>query len=121
LVVSSLSDFAAIFQQAFGIQGVVLNNEATTAVAQKIFGKEMAMIMFFATLINIFIARLTPWKFIFLTGHHTLFMSMMVAVILASSDMKGLTLITVGAIVVGISMVFFPAITSLYEKGDRRK
>lgn len=116
LVVSSLSDFAAIFQQAFGIQGVVPNNEATTAVAQKIFGKEMAMIMFFAMLINIFIARLTPWKFIFLTGHHTLFMSMMVAVILASSGMKGLTLITVGAIVVGISMVFFPTIVHPYMK-----
>lgn len=66
------------------------------------------MIMFFAMLINIFIARLTPWKFTFLTGHHTLFMSMMVAVILASLGIKGLTLITVGAIVVGYINGFFP-------------
>ncbi|MFN6887395.1 PTS transporter subunit IIC, partial [Proteus mirabilis] len=72
----SLGDFSTIFQHAFGIQGVVPNNEAIVSIAQKSFGKEMALIMFFAMLINILIARLTPWKYIFLTGHHTLFMSM---------------------------------------------
>ncbi|MBS9034864.1 PTS ascorbate transporter subunit IIC [Escherichia coli] len=116
LVVSSLSDFANIFQYAFGIQGVVPNNEAIVSVAQKSFGKEMAMIMFFAMVINIMIARFTPWKFIFLTGHHTLFMSMMVAVILATAGMTGVTLIAVGSLVVGVAMVFFPAIAHPYMK-----
>lgn len=116
LVVSSLSDFANIFQYAFGIQGVVPNNEAIVSVAQKSFGKEMAMIMFFAMVINIMIARFTPWKFIFLTGHHTLFMSMMVAVILATAGMTGITLIAVGSLVVGVAMVFFPALAHPYMK-----
>lgn len=116
LVVSSLSDFANIFQYAFGIQGVVPNNEAIVSVAQKSFGKEMAMIMFFAMVINIMIARFTPWKFIFLTGHHTLFMSMMVAVILATAGMTDITLIAVGSLVVGVAMVFFPAIAHPYMK-----
>lgn len=116
LVVSSLGDFANIFQHAFGIQGVVPNNEAIVSVAQKSFGKEMAMIMFFAMVINILIARFTPWKFIFLTGHHTLFMSMMVAVILATAGMTGATLIAVGSFVVGVAMVFFPAIAHPYMK-----
>ncbi|MGR3100167.1 PTS ascorbate transporter subunit IIC [Vibrio vulnificus] len=96
LVVSSLGDFATIFQQAFG--------------------KEMAMIMFFAMLVNILIARFTPWKFIFLTGHHTLFMSMMVAAILSSSGMSGVPLIALGSLVVGSVMVFFPAIAHKYMK-----
>ena len=116
LVVSSLGDFANIFQHAFGIQGVVPNNEAIVSVAQKSFGKEMAMIMFFAMVINIMIARFTPWKFIFLTGHHALFMSMMVAVILATAGMTGITLIAVGSLVVGVAMVFFPAIAHPYMK-----
>ncbi|CAH0228284.1 PTS beta-glucoside transporter subunit IIBC [bacteria symbiont BFo1 of Frankliniella occidentalis] len=116
LIVSSLGDFAAIFHHAFGIPGVVPNNEAIVAVAQKSFGTEMAMIMFFAMVINIAIARFTPWKYIFLTGHHTLFMSMMVAVILATAGMKGATLIAVGSLVVGVSMVFFPAIIHPYMK-----
>ena len=116
LVINSLGDFSTIFQHAFGIQGVVPNNEAIVSIAQKSFGKEMALIMFFAMLINILIARLTPWKFIFLTGHHTLFMSMMVAVILATAGLEGTVLVAVGSLVVGISMVFFPAIAHPYMK-----
>ncbi|EJB8540979.1 PTS ascorbate transporter subunit IIC [Vibrio parahaemolyticus] len=116
LVVSSLGDFATIFQHAFGITGVVPNNEAIVSIAQEAFGKEMAMIMFFGMLMNILIARFTPWKFIFLTGHHTLFMSMMVAAILASSGMKGVPLIALGSVVVGSVMVFFPAIAHKYMK-----
>lgn len=116
LVVGSLGDFATIFQHAFGITGVVPNNEAIVSIAQKSFGREMAMIMFFAMLVNILIARFTPWKFIFLTGHHTLFMSMMVAAILATSGMKGVPLIALGSIVVGCVMVFFPAIAHRYMK-----
>ncbi|GFK53814.1 Ascorbate-specific PTS system EIIC component [Vibrio cholerae] len=112
----SLGDFATIFQQAFGITGVVPNNEAIVSIAQEAFGKEMAMIMFFAMLVNILIARLTPWKFIFLTGHHTLFMSMMVAAILSSSGMSGVPLIALGSLVVGSVMVFFPAIAHKYMK-----
>ncbi|WP_429118968.1 PTS ascorbate transporter subunit IIC [Aeromonas hydrophila] len=116
LVVNSLGDFATFFQHAFGIKGVVPNNEAIVSIAQQSFGKEMAMIMFFAMLVNILIARLTPWKFIFLTGHHTLFMSMMVAAILSAGGMSGIPLIAVGSLVVGVTMVLFPALAHPYMK-----
>ncbi|ALP43751.1 PTS ascorbate transporter subunit IIC [Aeromonas schubertii] len=116
LVVNSLGDFATIFQHAFGIKGVVPNNEAIVSIAQQSFGKEMAMIMFFAMLVNILIARLTPWKFIFLTGHHTLFMSMMVAAILSAGGMSGVPLIAVGSLVVGVTMVLFPALAHPFMK-----
>ncbi len=116
LVVNSLGDFATIFQHAFGIKGVVPNNEAIVSIAQQSFGKEMAMIMFFAMLVNILIARLTPWKFIFLTGHHTLFMSMMVTAILSAGGMSGIPLIAVGSLVVGVTMVLFPALAHPYMK-----
>ena len=116
LVVNSLGDFATIFQHAFGIKGVVPNNEAIVSIAQQSFGKEMAMIMFFAMLVNILIARLTPWKFIFLTGHHTLFMSMMVAAILSAGGMSGIPLIAGGSLVGGVTMVLFPALAHPYMK-----
>ncbi|MDX7987273.1 PTS ascorbate transporter subunit IIC [Xenorhabdus sp. 12] len=116
LIINSLGEFSAIFQHAFGIKGIVPNNEAIVSIAQKSFGKEMALIMFFAMIINILIARFTPWKFIFLTGHHTLFMSMLVAVILSVAGMGGFALVAIGSLVVGISMVFFPAIAHPYMK-----
>ncbi|MDC9596544.1 PTS ascorbate transporter subunit IIC [Xenorhabdus anantnagensis] len=116
VVVSSLGGFSTIFQHAFGIQGVIPNNEAIVSIAQKSFGREMALIMFFAMIINILIARFTPWKFIFLTGHHTLFMSMLVAVILSVAGIDGMLLVAIGSLVVGVSMVFFPAIAHPYMK-----
>ncbi|OTA17288.1 PTS ascorbate transporter subunit IIC [Xenorhabdus vietnamensis] len=116
VVVNSLGEFSTIFQHAFGIQGVIPNNEAIVSIAQKSFGREMALIMFFAMIINILIARLTPWKFIFLTGHHTLFMSMLVAVILSVAGIDDILLVVIGSFVVGISMVFFPAIAHPYMK-----
>lgn len=116
LVISSLGTFSDIFQHAFGITGVVPNNEAIVSIAQKTFGKEMALIMFFAMVVNILIARFTPWKFIFLTGHHTLFMSMMVAAILSTKGLSGITLIATGSIIVGILMVLFPALAHPYMK-----
>ncbi len=116
LIVSSLRDFAIIFQQAFAISGVVPNNEAILAIAQEALGQEMAMIMFLAMFVNILIARFTPWKFIFLTGHHILFMSMLVAAILISAGIQGGLLVILGAIIVGSTMVFFPAIGQHYMK-----
>ncbi|MDC9588256.1 PTS ascorbate transporter subunit IIC [Xenorhabdus sp. XENO-10] len=116
VVINSLGGFSTIFQYAFGIQGVIPNNEAIVSIAQKSFGREMALIMFFAMIINILIARFTPWKFIFLTGHHTLFMSMLVAVILSVAGIDGMLLVAIGSLVVGVSMVFFPAIAHPYMK-----
>ena len=116
LVVNSLGDFATIFQKAFSISGVVPNNEAIVSIAQQAFGKEMAMIMLFAMIVNIVIARITPLKFIFLTGHHTLFMSMMIAAILSSSGMSGVPLVAAGAGIVGVLMVLMPAIAHKYMK-----
>lgn len=110
LVVQSLESFSTIFEQAFGMSGVVPNNEAIVAIAQKDYGREMALILPTAMLVNIVLARFTPLKYIFLTGHHTLFMSMLVAVILSTAGITGLNMVIIGSLVVGISMVVFPAI-----------
>ena len=43
-------------------------------------------------------------------------MSMMVAVILSAGGMSGVPLIAVGSLVVGVAMVFFPAIAHPFMK-----
>ncbi len=115
-LIGALGNFSAVFTEAFSITGVVPNNEAIVAIAQKSFGYEMALIMFFAFIVNILLARFTPLKYIFLTGHHTMFMSMLVAVILSTANIKGVTLVVLGAVIVGSLMVIMPAIAQPYTK-----
>ena len=63
---------------------MVPNTDAMAALAQKNYGTETATaFMVLGMLINIALARLTPLKYIFLTGHHTLYMAAMLAVILS--------------------------------------
>ena len=70
VVVRSLEPFGKIFQHAFGVQGIVPNNEAIVSLALKDFGTTAALIMVCGMIVNILIARFTNLKYIFLTGHH---------------------------------------------------
>ena len=88
-----------MFQYGFHIQGIVPNNEAIVSVAQKSMGSEMALIMFFGMVVNILIARFTPLKYIFLTGHHTIYMAILIAVILSVGGLSGWLLILVGSLI----------------------
>lgn len=109
IVVGSLGHFGTMFQQGFGIKGIVPNNEAIVALALKTYGTQTALIMAFGMLANIVIARFTKLKYIFLTGHHTLYMACMIAAILVAGGMKGVSLVVVGSIILGFIMAVFPA------------
>ena len=93
IITESLNPFGVMFQEGFNISGVIPNNEAVVALAIKEFGTATALIMTFGMLVNLFIARFTKYKYIFLTGHHTLYLACMIAVILFSSGMTGVHLI----------------------------
>lgn len=110
IVVGSLNHFGIMFQEGFGIQGIVPNNEAIVALALKEYGTQTALIMAFGMVANIIIARLTPLKYIFLTGHHTLYMACMIAAILVAGGVDGPILVVVGSILLGFTMVLFPAL-----------
>ena len=112
----ALIPFGQMFQEAFNVTGVVPNNEAIVSMALTEFGTTTALIMAFAMVANILIARFTPLKYIFLTGHHTLYMSCMVAVILYVSGLRGFTLVATGAIATGLIMAVFPAIVQPFMK-----
>ncbi|MGE7673819.1 PTS ascorbate transporter subunit IIC [Lysinibacillus sp. NPDC094403] len=110
VLIGSLNHFSKMFDHAFNVQGVIPNNEAIVAAAQTSFGTATAMIMVFGMIMNILFARFTPLKYIFLTGHHTLFMACLIAASLSVGGMSGTPLIIVGSIILGLCMVVFPAI-----------
>lgn len=110
VLIGSLDHFSKMFDHAFNVQGVIPNNEAIVAAAQTDFGTATAMIMVFGMVMNLLLARFTPLKYIFLTGHHTLFMACLIAASLSVGGMSGAPLIIIGSILLGICMVVFPAI-----------
>ncbi|MDE9984674.1 PTS ascorbate transporter subunit IIC [Staphylococcus pseudintermedius] len=110
VVVQSLEQFGKIFQHAFGVQGVVPNNEAIISIALEKYGTTAALIMVFGMLVNILIARVSNLKFIFLTGHHTFYMAAFLAIILTVGHIKGVLTVILGALILGLIMAVFPAL-----------
>lgn len=116
VIVGSLNPFGVMFQKGFHISGVIPNNEAIVAMALKEYGTPTALIMTFGMIANIFIARVTKYKYIFLTGHITLYLACMISVILVSSGMTGIHLIFTGSLALGLIMVISPAIQQPFMK-----
>ena len=116
VIATTLTSFSILFVHSFNIQGVVPNNDVVSAIAQKNFGTSTAMIMILGMLFNILFARITPLKYIFLTGHHTLYMAAMLAVILTTGGLSGFTLVLVGSVILGALMVISPAILQPFTR-----
>jgi ascorbate PTS system EIIC component len=72
--------------------------------------------MVFGMIAHILIAKFTPFKYIFLTGHHTLYMAAMLAVVLVTGGVTGVPLVIIGSLLLGAMMVFSPAILQRYTR-----
>lgn len=110
LQTGSLNAFGDIFNYAFNMQGVVPNNEAIVSLGLQDFATDTAYIMCIGMIANIVIARFSRWHYIFLTGHHTLYMACMLAVILNVGGLTGVQLWIGGGLLLGFIMAFSPAI-----------
>lgn len=110
LQTGSLNDFGTLFNYAFGVQGVVPNNEAIVSLGLEKFATETAMIMCVGMIANIVMARFSRLNYIFLSGHVTLYMACMLAVILNVGGLEGTMLIVAGGLLLGLIMVLSPAV-----------
>lgn len=110
LVTASLEPLGVMIQGATGAQGVVPTNEAIVGIAQEQFGSQVAWLMILAFAISLVLARFTPMSYVFLTGHHVLFMATMLTMVLATAGFSGWIVVGVGALLLGILMVALPAI-----------
>lgn len=109
-VVGALTPLGTMILEVFGAQGVVPTNEAITAIAAGEFGVTVAWVMLVGFLVNLLLARITPLKYIFLTGHHILFMATMLAVVLSAADIVNAPNVILGGILLGTVMVVMPAL-----------
>lgn len=110
VVQDAIIPFGDLFQLAFGVHGVVPNNEAITSLGLNELAVETSSIFALGMCANIIMARFSKWKYIFLTGHHALYMSCLIAIILSIAGLGGWQLILGGAMLLGFVMTMFPAL-----------
>lgn len=110
VVQASIIPFGNLFQAAFHVDGVVPNNEAITSLALNDYAVQTASIFALGMCANILLARFSRLKYIFLTGHHALYMSCLISIIMSISGLKGVQLIIAGALLLGLVMTVFPAL-----------
>ena len=116
LIASALTPFSTMFNAAFGMSGVVPEDNALVAAVQTVLGFETPMIMLLSFVINIILARITPFKYIFLTGHMMFSFAGTMAIVLDQMGINGWMAVAIGSVVQGICMVVFPAIAQPYTR-----
>lgn len=116
VVVGAIAPLNTLLFTGFKLTGALPVNEIFVALAQEKLGQQIAFVFALSFVINIIIARFTPLKYIFLTGHHILFMSTLTVGLLGLSVITNnpLLLIVVAALITGVSMVVFPALSAPY-------
>lgn len=110
VVQEAIIPFGNLFQIAFGVEGVVPNNEAITSLGLTDFAVQTASIFALGMCFNIILARFSKLKYIFLTGHHALYMSCLIAILMSIAGLNGPMLIVTGAMLLGLVMAIFPAL-----------
>ncbi|MDO5627033.1 MAG: PTS ascorbate transporter subunit IIC [Mobilicoccus sp.] len=110
LVVASLEPLGVMIQGALGAPGVVPTNEAIVGIAQAQFGAQVSWLMILGFVVALLLARFTPLRYVFLTGHHLLFMSTLITVVMMSAGMPSGLTVGLGAVLLGILMVAMPAL-----------
>ncbi|WP_218676172.1 PTS ascorbate transporter subunit IIC [Citrobacter braakii] len=110
IAVTSLGNFQTLFSDGFGLKGVMPLAEALTGLAQTKFAMCVSLIMVVGFGWNLFFARVTPFKYIFLTGQHNLYLSALLTVTLKALGYSDVTTIIVGSILLGLAACVYPAI-----------
>jgi PTS system ascorbate-specific IIC component len=116
IVSGSLDIFRQVFDHAFGLRGTIPNNEVIVALAMKQYGTQTAYVMMLGMMVNLLLARFTPLKYVFLTGHHTLFMACLIVAVLSVTGLSGVTLVLAGGVLLGCLMVLMPALTQPFTR-----
>ena len=94
VVVASLTPLGDLILAVTGAQGVIPTNEVITAIASEQYGATSAYVLVLGFLVMLALARFTQLRYIFLTGHHMVFMALLLSVVLS-----------VGALFAGLALM----------------
>lgn len=115
ILLGPLGYLTPLVQEALGVEGMLPNNESFLAIANVTFGSSISLILLGAFLVNIVIARLTPWKYVNLVTHHGLFAGALCAVIFADAGITNTVVVVVASsLLAGFWSTMIPAYCNKY-------
>lgn len=112
LIVSEILPFVDLFTAVFNLSGFATSSEAVVGAMQSsvvLIASTSSLIMAIGFLVNVLLARITPLKYIFLTGHMMWILSVVIAFSLYVSGFSDTMIIVIGSILQGALMVMLPA------------
>ncbi|GAB7214433.1 hypothetical protein DZS_15400 [Dickeya ananatis] len=118
LISPALSNFSKIFLTAFHVQGIVPNNEVVIVVAMeklgKLYSSAIAAGLIGAMFFNIVLAKITPLKYIVLSGHHVFFMVSCLTIIAMLHGISVSSSAILATLITGVWCVISPALLVRY-------
>lgn len=114
LVVTAILPFVGLFQEVFALDGFATGSELISAAMQNsvpAIAGTSALIMAIGFLVNVVLARVTPLKHIFLTGHMMWISSVLVAYLLYSAGYSEVVIVILGSLIQGALLTLLPAIS----------
>lgn len=112
MIVNEIIPFAELFSSTLNLTGFATSAEAVVGSLQAnvpLIASTSAVIMGLGFLFNILLARFTPLKYIFLTGHMMWILSIAIATSLMMGGFNETMIIVLGSILQGMVMVILPA------------
>ena len=118
VVVVALKPLGDLVLLVTDAQGVIPTNEVITAIASEEYGATSAYVMVLGFVVMLLLARFTALKYIFLTGHHMVFMALLLSVVLTVGfgEENGWLVVIVGAVLLGTIMVVMPTLAHPWVK-----
>ncbi len=106
---SVITPISTLFELIFTYEGRASMADWTAFLGN--YGVQIVMVMVLGFLVNLVLARITRWKYVFLTGHIMFWNAFMVVAALADGGkVGGLTLIIIGSLVQGFLSTLLPAL-----------
>lgn len=115
-IVAALDPITKMFMQAYHLEGFVPFDELVVGSVAAKLGRETALILGLGFLINLLLARFTPWKYIYLTGHMLWIHAGCWAIALNNLGLPSTAIIILGSIIQGLYTTLFPAMAQPFMR-----
>ncbi|SHK29195.1 PTS system IIC component, L-Asc family [Anaerobranca californiensis DSM 14826] len=116
IIVNAMLPLSGGFEFLYGIEGdKVLRPMGSDALISN-FGSQIGLAMLLAFLINVFVARFTKIKNVFLTGHHLFWFAFIFVAVGVEAGLEGINLILFSTLFLALYIILVPAIIKPYVK-----